>query len=242
VLISAGVFIANRGEIALRVASTCALFPLPGSAQPSAQTALHALAVASAGEADAAHMLAVPPAHRTLLHAAGVRAYLDAEALVAAAKGASAWGVHPGYGFLSESPAFAQAVQAAGLVWIGPDPAHLARFGEKTSARRLAAECSVPTLPGTAGDAASLEQVRAFAQTLPRGAKVMIKAVAGGGGRGMRVVPVDDGEAALSRAYESCAREAGAAFGDARLYAERYLENARHIEVSQVMHEPCAAG
>lgn len=180
-------------------------------------------------------MLRLPPAQRSVLANDGVKAYLDVQAIVAAAKQANSWAVHPGYGFLSESPALAAAVEATGMVWVGPSPQQLELFGNKTSARELASKCGVPTLPGTGAAAASVEQVVKFAQGLPNGAKVMLKAVSGGGGRGMRVIdPAQAGSAGIQEAYASCAREAEGAFGDGRLYAERFLENARHIEVQVV--------
>jgi acetyl-CoA carboxylase carboxyltransferase component/acetyl/propionyl-CoA carboxylase alpha subunit len=135
--------------------------------------------------------------------------------------------VHPGYGFLSESPAFARACAAAGLTFVGPSADILALFGEKTSALDLAAELHIPVLEGTR-EATSLRQAQAFLASLGEGGAIMLKALAGGGGRGMRPVLAD---ADLPEAFERCASEARAAFGDGALYAERFFPRARHVEV-----------
>lgn len=161
------------------------------------------------------------------LKGVGPRAYLDAQALAQAAVDAGCDAVHPGYGFLSESAAFQRVCAAAGLTFVGPGAEALELFGDKARARAFAVERGVPVIDGVPGGA-SLEAVRAFQAGLSAGAAMMIKAVAGGGGRGMRRVEAgeDPGEA-----FAACAQEAEAAFGDARLYAERYIAAARHIEV-----------
>ncbi len=170
------------------------------------------------------------------LNGVGPRAYLDAEGLVAAAIEAGCDAIHPGYGFLSESAAFARLCAARGLVFVGPSPEALDLFGDKARARAFALEHGVPLAAGTSGGA-TLAEVRAFQATLSPGDGLMIKAVAGGGGRGMRrLAPGEDPEAA----YELCAREAEAALGDGRLYAERVIGGARHIEV-QVVGDGVAA-
>lgn len=186
-------------------------------------------------------MLAVPPEQRIPLRSDGPRAYLDVDGLADLAKQHGAWGVAPGYGFLSESPAFAAAVEMRGMVWVGPPAHQLAALGDKMAAKELARTCSVPVLEGTAvGRAAALQDVQAFAQQVgqssPAGAKIIIKALNGGGGRAMRVVEVGGQQssslkAAVEEAYIQCTREAQTAFGDERVYAERFLEQARHIEV-----------
>src|SRR5690606_38627976 len=132
-----------------------------------------------------------------------------------------------GYGFLAENAAFARKCIEAGLTFVGPDPEALDLFGDKTSARALAERCGVPVLEGTGG-AATLEEVRAFMASLGSGGAIMLKAAAGGGGRGMR--PVHRAED-LAEAWERCASEARAAFGNGDLYAERLFPRARHIEV-----------
>ena len=166
--------------------------------------------MAGPGDADALHA-------RVADTCVDVPSYLDANALVAAARGAGANLVHPGYGFLAESAAFAEAVAGAGLTWIGPPADVLRRGGDKLEAKRLAVAAGVPTLP--TGEADEL------------GFPLLVKAAAGGGGRGMRVVerPED-----LDDALESAAREADAAFGDGTVYCERYLPSPRHVEVQLI--------
>jgi acetyl/propionyl-CoA carboxylase alpha subunit len=228
------ILIANRGEIALRIQRTAALFPLSGQGSESNVRFLP-LSIYTKAEANAAHVLAVAPSQRILLPGNGPRAYLDIATLIALAKKHKAWGVAPGYGFLSESVEFAKAIEDSDMVWIGPDSKALALFGNKITAKQLANECSVPVLQGTQGDSATLEEVLSFARKAPSSSKVIIKAVAGGGGRGMRVVDLKrEGEARLREAYNSCVREAEMSFGDGRVYVERFLEDARHIEVQVV--------
>ena len=187
--------VANRGEIAVRIFSTCRRLGLGTVAAvgPGDEEALHARVADSAVEVDS---------------------YLDADALVAAANHAGAELVHPGYGFLAESADFAEAVLAAGLVWVGPPPEALRRGGNKLEAKRIATAAGVPTLP--TGEPHKL------------GFPLLVKAAAGGGGRGMRVVerPED-----LADASEAASREAEAAFGDGTVFFERYLPEPRHVEV-----------
>lgn len=204
--------IANRGEIALRLMRT------------AAEMGIATVAVHSQDEAEALHARAADRA--VALPGRGARAYLDAGAVVAAAREAGADAVHPGYGFLSENVGFARAVEAAGLAWVGPTPESLALFGDKTAARARARGGGVPVLPGT--DPCGEDEARAFLADLPAGAAMMIKAAAGGGGRGMSVVR-EPGE--LAEAWARCAREAEAAFGDGALYVERCVTSARHLEV-----------
>lgn len=157
----------------------------------------------------------------------GAAGYLDAEAVVGAALAAGCDAVHPGYGFLSENPGFARLCAARGLRFVGPSPEALALFGDKASARALAQAEGVPTPAGTPG-AVSPDEAEAFRASLGDDAAVMLKAVSGGGGRGMRRVgPGDD----LARAFRLCASEATAAFGDDRLYVEALVRDARHVEV-----------
>ncbi|WP_394764210.1 carboxyl transferase domain-containing protein [Phenylobacterium sp.] len=208
--------IANRGEIAVRIART------------AAEMGVATVAVYSEDDAASLH---TRKADRAVgLKGSGPAAYLDIEQVVAAALAAGCDAVHPGYGFLSENAAFAQACAAAGLTFIGPTPETLALFGDKGRARALAQVAGVPVLPGTDGPT-SLEDAKAFFASLGEGGAVMVKAVAGGGGRGMRPVmqPAD-----LPSAYERCASEANAAFGNGDLYVEQFLPRARHIEVQMV--------
>jgi len=206
------ILIANRGEIAIRIA------------RAAAGLGLRSVAVYSGDDARGLHVRAADEARA--LDGTGARAYLDGEAIIAAALEAGCDAVHPGYGFLSESAAFARACQASGLIFIGPRPEALALFGDKASARALARRCEVPVAEGTETPT-SLEQARAFFTDLDGGA-MMIKAIAGGGGRGMRVV---HGADEVEPAFARCASEALAAFGDGGLYVERIIEPARHIEI-----------
>jgi acetyl/propionyl-CoA carboxylase alpha subunit len=205
--------IANRGEIAIRIARTA-------SAMGIATVAVHA-------EDDAASLHTRRTNEVVRLPGRGVAAYLDAAALIAAARDSGCDAVHPGYGFLAENAAFARACEGAGLTWVGPSPASLDLFGDKSAARAFAAREGVPTVRGTSG-ITDLAGAQAFMATLGKDAAVMVKAIAGGGGRGMR--PVHD-PAELPAAFERCRAEALAAFGNGDLYVERLFPHARHIEV-----------
>ncbi len=202
--------IANRGEIAIRIARTAAEMGLA--------------TVAIFAEDDAASLHTRHADEAVALSGQGAAAYLDVEQIVAAALGAHCDAVHPGYGFLSENPAFARRCAEAGLIFVGPSAETLALFGDKTAALDLATELEIAVLPGTRV-ATSLEDARRF---MADGGPVMLKALAGGGGRGMRPVsrPED-----LADAFERCASEAKAAFGDGALYVERFFPRARHVEV-----------
>ncbi|WP_297514858.1 carboxyl transferase domain-containing protein [uncultured Caulobacter sp.] len=203
------VLIANRGEIAVRVA------------RAAAEAGIESVAVFATDDAASPHRAAADRA--VALPGAGAKAYLDLAAILAAAKGEGCDALHPGYGFLSENPALARACAEAGIVFVGPSPEHLETFGDKAAARALAAERGLPLIPGTGP--LTLDAAQAF--QAEHGA-IMLKARAGGGGRGMRAV-LDPGE--LATAFAACAREALAAFGDEGLYAEKRIERARHVEV-----------
>jgi acetyl/propionyl-CoA carboxylase alpha subunit/acetyl-CoA carboxylase carboxyltransferase component len=207
------VLIANRGEIAIRIA------------RAAAELGLAATGVYAADDAASLHLKAADRA--VALPGTGAAAYLDMAAIVAAARAAGCDAVHPGYGFLSESAAFARACHAAGLTFVGPSPETLEALGDKARARLIAQRAGAPVIEGTSGPASQAE-IEAFFETLPTGAAMMIKAVGGGGGRGLRVVRAREN---IGEAYAAAAREAHAAFGEAGLYAERLMENARHIEV-----------
>ncbi len=206
------VLIANRGEIAVRIART------------AVEIGIESVAIYATDDAGGPHVSAAD--HAVALPGAGAKAYLDIAAIITAAKAEDCDALHPGYGFLSESPALARACAAAGIVFIGPSPEHLEVFGDKAAARALAVERGVPLIPGTG--AISPDGARAF--QADHGA-IMLKARAGGGGRGMRAV-LDPGE--LDAAFPACEREAVAAFGDGGLYAEKLIERARHVEVQIV--------
>jgi len=209
----APVLVANRGEIAVRICRTLR------------RLGLRSVAVFSDADAAAPHVRAADAAVR--IGPADARAsYLSIEALLEAARASGARAVHPGYGFLAESAAFAQAVIDAGLVWIGPPPAAIELMGDKARAKQLAREAQVPVVPGIEGVDLSHEQIAGFCAE--HGFPVVVKAVAGGGGKGMRVVRA---ERELEAAVAAARREAAAAFGDERVLVERYLERPRHIEV-----------
>ncbi len=209
--------IANRGEIAIRIARACA------------EAGVASLAVAPRDDARALHMTKADAA--ATLPGEGAAAYLDGAALVRMAVEHGCDAVHPGYGFLSENADFARQCAAAGLTFIGPRPEALELFGDKARAVALARETGVLVARNTNGPA-SLAQVQAFMERLgPDAAGVMLKAVAGGGGRGMRVVR---NIADLAEACDRCASEARAAFGSDDIYAEELIGRARHIEVQVV--------
>ncbi len=205
--------IANRGEIALRIARTAEELGL-------ATVAVHA-------EDDAASLHVRAAAESVCLPGVGPAAYLDIEAVLAAAGDSGCDGLHPGYGFLSENPALARACAGAGVTFVGPAPEALERLGDKLVARALAAELDIPLLRGTSGPT-DLAAARNFLASLGSGGAVMIKAVAGGGGRGMR--PVEN-PGDLEEALERCRSEAAQAFGNGDVYLEEFLPRARHVEV-----------
>ncbi|MFP6638813.1 MAG: biotin carboxylase N-terminal domain-containing protein, partial [Myxococcota bacterium] len=216
--------VANRGEIAIRILRAAADLRIRGTAIYSEDDAL-GLHVRRADEALA-------------LKAKGAAAYLDAAAIVACARDAGCEAIHPGYGFLSESADFARACADAGLLFVGPQPEVLERLGDKAAARALAESCGVPCLAGTEG-ATSLAEAEAFFASLPHGQALIVKAISGGGGRGLRVVKKPD---ELAEAMERCRSEAKKAFGSSEVYVEEYLPHVRHIEVQvagdgeQVIH------
>ena len=205
--------IANRGEIACRIIRSCR------------RLGVRAVAVFSEADRDAQHVRAADAA--IFIGEAAPRAsYLSIEALIGAAKAAGVEAVHPGYGFLSENADFAEACAAAGLIFIGPSPQAIRLMGSKSAAKALMAKAGVPVIPGWQGEAQDDASLAAAAGAL--GFPLMIKAVAGGGGRGMREV-LDPG--AFSEALAACRREALSAFGDDKVLLERLVARPRHIEV-----------
>jgi 3-methylcrotonyl-CoA carboxylase alpha subunit len=207
------ILIANRGEIACRIARTCERLGIAAAGVHSAADA-HGLHVRTIGESIA---IGGAPASES---------YLRIDAVIAAAKATGAEAIHPGFGFLAENAAFARAVEAAGLAFIGPTPETIERLGDKASAKKEAAAADVPTVPGSL---APSEDTAAIERTVRKlGLPVMLKAAAGGGGKGMRAIAAFDG---LGAEIESAMREAKNAFGDAGLIVERLIEHGRHIEV-----------
>ncbi|MDV6245220.1 carboxyl transferase domain-containing protein [Rhodococcus opacus] len=207
-----GLLIANRGEVALRIIRT------------ARDRGFHTVAVHDGDESDAFHVRAADEAR--LLPGRGAAAYLDIEQIVRAAHTSGCTMLHPGYGFASENPDLADACARTGITFVGPNSQTLRLFGDKAATRALAEEAGVPVLPATSG-ATGLPEALAFMDA-QSGAPVIVKALGGGGGRGIRVVTC---AADLDRALERCRSEALRGFGQADVYVERYLPRARHIEV-----------
>src|SRR5215510_13044752 len=207
------ILVANRGEIALRVMRSCHAM------------GIETVAVYSEADADAPHVRFAGEAVH-LAAAPAQESYLSIEKIIEAARRTRADAIHPGYGFLSENAEFAESCAAAGVVFIGPPPSAIRAMGLKSSARRLAAEAGAPVVPGYDGEDQSIEILRD--RIIEIGFPVLIKASAGGGGKGMRVVR---GESAIDEAVEAARREAEKAFGDGSLLLEKFIEGSRHVEV-----------
>ena len=207
------ILVANRGEIAIRVFRTLRELGI-GTVAVYSEADRGSLHVAAADEA---YLIGPGPA---------AESYLNQERLLETAARSSAEAVHPGYGFLAENADFARACQAAGLVWIGPPPEAIDVMGSKTAARETMRAAGVPIVPGTTAPVESAEDVRRLGDEL--GWPIAIKASAGGGGKGLKVVAGPD---EADRAYESARREGEAYFSDPDVYVERYLEDPRHVEV-----------
>ena len=206
------VLIANRGEIAVRIARACS------------DAGLVSVAVYSEPDADALHVRLADEAY-ALGGSSGAETYLNIPKLLDAASRAGADAVHPGYGFLSENADFAQAVTDAGLAWIGPAPQAIRDLGNKVTAREIAVRAGAPLVPGTDGPVADAGEVRAFAEA--HGLPVAIKAAFGGGGRGLKIARrMED----VEDAFESAVREATMAFGRGECFVERFLDKPRHVE------------
>jgi acetyl/propionyl-CoA carboxylase alpha subunit len=203
--------VANRGEIALRIIRSARVL------------GIKTVAVFSEADAGAAPAAAADDA-RPIGPSDPAASYLNIDAIIAAAEAAGADAIHPGYGFLSERPEFARAVEAHGMVFVGPPADVMAALGDKVAARRIAVSAGVPVVPGV--DTGDLATARKFAAEA--GFPILVKAAAGGGGRGMRVVAAAAG---LAAALEAASREAQAAFGDGRVFLEKYLARPRHIEI-----------
>ena len=207
------VLVANRGEIALRVIRACR------------ELGIRSVAVYSTADADSLHRLLAdesicigpPPARGS---------YLNIPAIISAAELSKADAIHPGYGFLSENARFAEICESCKIKFIGPSSSTIARMGDKAAARSVAQEAGVPITPGSDGLCESAAEVKRVGAEV--GYPIVIKASAGGGGKGMRVVY---GEGEVASAYSAASREAGASFDDGSVYVERYLEKLRHVEV-----------
>ena len=207
------ILIANRGEIAVRVIHACRALGIR-SVQAHSVADADSLAVRLADEAVE---IGPPPA---------AKSYLNIEAVIGAARATGVDAVHPGYGFLAENADFADAVAAAGMIFVGPDGDSIRLLGDKVSARQAAATAGVPTVPGSDGRVREIDEARGIVEDI--GFPVMIKAVAGGGGRGIRVAADFD---EFERFFPQASAEAAAAFGDGGLYIEKFIDPARHIEV-----------
>jgi len=213
------VLIANRGEIAIRVARACR------------DAGYKSIAVYAEPDRDALHVKVADEAF-ALGGQTAAESYLVIEKIIAAAKKSGANAVHPGYGFLSENADFAQAVIDAGLIWIGPPPAAIRDLGDKVSARHIAAKAGAPQVQGTPDPVADSSEVVAFAKA--HGLPIAIKAAFGGGGRGLKVARTLE---EIPELYESAVREAVAAFGRGECFVERYLDNPRHVETQCLADE-----
>jgi acetyl/propionyl-CoA carboxylase alpha subunit/acetyl-CoA carboxylase carboxyltransferase component len=212
-MIPKSLLIANRGEIAIRIM------------RAAAEMGIRTVAVFSEDDASSLHTRKADEARA--LAGTGAAAYLDTEQILAVAREAGCDAIHPGYGFLSEKADFARRCAEQGIIFVGPRAEVLELFGDKVKARALAWRCGLPLMPGTSG-ATTLEQARQFFASLGPGGAMVIKAVAGGGGRGMRIVRRAE---ELEEAYRRCESEARAAFGNGELYVEQLMPRARHIEV-----------
>jgi acetyl-CoA carboxylase biotin carboxylase subunit len=207
------VLIANRGEIALRVHRACQ------------EMGIRTVAVHSTADANAMHVrladesvcIGPPPARDS---------YLNVPAILSAAAITGADAIHPGYGFLSENAEFASIVEQHGIAFIGPSPGHIRMMGDKIEAKRTMARLGVPLVPGSDGPVGSIEEAEAVARRI--GPPVLIKAAAGGGGRGMKVARTIE---EVADAFRIARTEAKAAFGNDAVYLEKYLDRPRHIEL-----------
>ncbi|WP_272501990.1 acetyl-CoA carboxylase biotin carboxylase subunit [Salinibacter ruber] len=206
------VLVANRGEIALRVLRTCH------------EQGLNTVAVYSTPDRSAPHVRRADEAYH-IGPAEAAQSYLDSEAILEAARRSGADAIHPGYGFLSENAAFAEACAEAGVHFVGPPAAAIRAMGDKTAARQLMKEAGVPMAPGTTDAVASTEEGEEIAEDI--GYPVLIKAAAGGGGKGMRIVHEPEH---FAGAMDRAQGEAASSFGDGRVFIEKYIEEPRHIE------------
>ena len=205
--------IANRGEIAVRIIRTCR------------KLGIAAIAVFSEADRGARYVTLADEAY-CIGAAEASDSYLDAQKIIALAQRVGAHAIHPGYGFLSENAAFAARCESAGITFVGPSADIIEKMGSKIESKRIAAVCGVPTVPGYFGELQSPERLRAEAQQI--GVPLLIKASAGGGGRGMRIIrDLSEFDEQLGQAF----REAETAFGDRQVLLEKYVNQPRHLEV-----------
>jgi acetyl-CoA carboxylase, biotin carboxylase subunit len=210
------ILIANRGEIAMRIIRTCR------------EMDIKTVAIYSTADRDSLHVkfadeavcIGPPPSRES---------YLNIQRIIAAAEITNADAIHPGYGFLSERAEFSEICQAYGIKFIGPTPEQIQKMGDKSTAKDTMKAAGVPVIPGSDGVVADMDTARKLATEI--GYPVMVKATAGGGGKGMRIVP---DEASFDKLWESAKMEAGAAFGNDGLYLEKFVEEPRHIEIQVV--------
>jgi acetyl/propionyl-CoA carboxylase alpha subunit/acetyl-CoA carboxylase carboxyltransferase component len=215
------ILIANRSEIACRLIRTYSLY-----------SSIHTLALFTPSEKGATHVRLATTS--VALPGEGPRSYLDAANIINIAKREGCWGIAPGYGFLSENAGLVRMCEEEGIIFIGPPSEQLELLGNKISARSIAAGAGIPVLEGIqnlSDQGATIADVLAFRERLRPSSKIILKAAAGGGGRGIRVIDDNLDEQAVRLAYEACQREAYASFGNGSLFAERYLHGAKHIEV-----------
>lgn len=207
------VLIANRGEIAIRVTRACR------------ELGIYSVAVFSDADRDSLHVFLADEAYN-IGPAPSRESYLNIKKIIDVAKKSGADAIHPGYGFLSENPTFARACKEAGITFIGPTPENMEAMGDKLSAKALMKEAKVPTVPGSDGSVETLEDAKALIKKI--GLPVIIKATAGGGGKGMRVVKQ---ESELESAYRACRSEGQNYFANPTVYIERFINDPKHIEI-----------
>src|SRR5215813_8137221 len=210
------ILIANRGEIAVRIARACRELGISPVAvySDADQSSLHVRV------ADRAVHIGPAPSNES---------YLVIEKIIAAAKKSGAEAIHPGYGFLSENAQFAEAVERSGLVLVGPPASAMKLMGSKTSARQIAKQAGAPVVPGTVSPLDSIEQANRIAEEV--GYPVMLKAASGGGGKGMRLVR---SASEIASAFSLASSEAASSFNDPAVYIEKYIESPRHIEIQLI--------
>ena len=206
------ILVANRGEIALRIMRTCREMGVRTAAvySDADRTAPHVLM------ADEAYHIGNPPASES---------YLCGDKIIEVALACGADSIHPGYGFLAENAGFAQAVMDAGLIWIGPPPHAIRVMGDKVMAREIVAKAGIPLIPGSPKGLSDVDLITTASEI---GYPILVKAAAGGGGKGMRIVQESE---ELPNALKTARSESKAAFGDDRVYLEKVIEGARHIEI-----------